>query len=197
MLCQLNYLEGILDHTCHMRFIPELHGNCKRALWIALAALTALASHAWAFEWPGASPWPKSSLEPVRPLPHPSIHSRLNLLGDALDGGFRFVVFGDQRALADGEWQALVEGITTREKEASDSLPLLGVIDTGDIVQNGSHSDQFVMLSSILNPLREYPYVLSAGNHELNKNKGEGRPNTVAAMSATMPWASEDSLWYE
>jgi hypothetical protein len=73
----------------------------------------------------------------------------------------------------------------------------VGVIDTGDIVQDGSHSDQFAMLAGILNPLREYPYVLAVGNHELNKNEGEGRANTVTAMSASMPWAAEDSLWHE
>ena len=116
-------------------------------------------------------PWPTGSEHPVEPNPHPPLAERVAELGSALDEGFRLIVFGDQRALADGEWQAMNQLIRLREDREEFDLPLLAVIDTGDIVDDGSHSDQFHMLTEILVPLRPWPYLVGIGNHEVDNNR--------------------------
>lgn len=134
-----------------------------------------------------AGPWPNSSDRPVEPLGHPSLAARVDQLGDALDDGFRLIAFGDQRALADGEWQAMNQIIRSREDRGGHALPLLSIVDTGDIVFDGNYSDQFHMLADILTPLRPWPYLVGIGNHEVHNNgEGPSRGNTVAFLGGTV-----------
>ena len=153
--------------------------------------LFALLSVALASSAPAASlvsgPWPTSSDLPVEALDHPTLEQRVAELGSGLDAGFRLVVFGDQRALADGEWQAMNALIRAREESAPSSLPLLSVVDTGDIVFTGQHSDQFHMLTGILEPLRAWPYLVTVGNHEVYNNDSEqARRNLVAYLGPSL-----------
>ena len=53
--------------------------------------------------------------------------------------------------------------------------PLVAIIDTGDIVDNGKHADQFAMLHDILEPVRAWPYLVAVGNHELDIFVARGR----------------------
>jgi len=143
-----------------------------------------------------AGPWPTSSDRPVEPSPHPSLAHRVAELGPALDEGLRLIAFGDQRALADGEWQAMNRLIREREDRGGHELPLLSIVDTGDIVFDGSHSDQFHMLTDILAPLRPWPYLVGIGNHEVHNNKGgPARGHVVSyldGMIGTLPDQVED-----
>ena len=135
----------------------------------------------------GGGPWPTSSDRPVEPIPHPSLAERAAALGNGLDDGFRLIVFGDQRALADGEWQAMNRLIRAREESEDHDLPVLSVVDTGDVVDDGSHSDQFHMLTDILFPLREFPYLVGIGNHEVDNNRpGPARQHVVTYLGGSI-----------
>lgn len=96
-----------------------------------------------------AGSWPLSSREPARPLPHATLDQRCRATGTDPDSGYRFVVFGNQRALADGEWPALMNHVG---KLAKADPRILFMLDTGDFVQDGSHSDQFRRAERILAP---------------------------------------------
>jgi hypothetical protein len=149
-----------------------------------------------AFVWPGSSPWPNSSHNPVEPLQHPTIAERMATLGSSLDNGYRLVIFGDQRALAQGEWQAMVSFIAEHEKSTREETPLLAIVDSGDNVADGRRTDQFQMLAKIMNPLVEYPYLLAVGNHEVHHNSGvEARQNDVTAFANSDPSLAVDRLW--
>jgi 3',5'-cyclic AMP phosphodiesterase CpdA len=114
------------------------------------------------------------------------------LAGEAVDP-VRFAVYGDQRALADGEWQDLVARIEERHGRE----PLHFVLDTGDIVQDGRHSDQFAMLTEILAPIRELPYLVAVGNHEVHNNRSaEARRHTARFLALTDPSISPERLYY-
>ena len=122
--------------------------------------------------------WPSTSEHPVPGLEHRSLEGRAEELGPSVTGDHRMVAFGDQRALADGEWQRMIAAIVSRELELADAPPLVTVLDTGDAVDDGRHSDQFHMLAEILQPLRPWPYLMGVGNHEVHDNEGRrGREN--------------------
>ena len=147
------------------------------------AGLIALALSLCAFTWPWDvnGPWPSSSERPVAPLSHPSVETALAGLPGGPSGGFRFVAFGDQRAVADGEWQALMAAIAAR---AEGDARLLFMLDTGDIVNDGRHADQFALLADILAPAADLPYVVSVGNHELKDNRSPvARQNTAVCLA--------------
>jgi hypothetical protein len=113
----------------------------------------------------GCSPWRSSSARPPEPLDHPLVESL------EVDGEYRFAAFGDQRALVE-EWRTMMPHIAGL---ASEDSRLLFMVDTGDIVKNGSHSDQFWMLRDILSPVNHLPYLVGVGNHEVHDNDGDRR----------------------
>lgn len=135
----------------------------------------------------GHGPWPMTSEQPVLPLDRPRLQENAAELGVDADDGARFVIFGDQRALADGEWQAMNQLIVRREQLGRNRTPLLAILDTGDIVFDGSFSDQYHMLTGILEPLRAYPYLVGAGNHEVQNNQpGPARGNLVRFLGPSI-----------
>lgn len=142
--------------------------------------------------------WPTTSINPVPVQEHPTLAESLQRQGVDGTGPYRLAVFGDQRALADGEFQALVQSIADREASLGDAPPLAAIIDTGDIVDNGKHADQFAMLRDVLQPLRQWPYLVAVGNHELDQDLNyEGRRNFTAFMGAAPgPLFGEKRLWY-
>ena len=161
---------------------------------IEFSATLLAAAVAAAFTWPGnaGDPWPASSDLPVPVLGHPALEEVLPAGGG--EGGFRFAAFGDQRALADGEWQSilgLIAGLSGTPEE-----PLF-LIDTGDVVYNGSYSDQFVMLREILSPVSHIPYLACVGNHETRNNReAAARENTAAFFSSLDRDLSPERMYY-
>ena len=139
-------------------------------------------------------PWPTSSDTPVRPLAHSTVEAAAAALSPGVEAGYRFAVMGDQRALADGEWQRLVSAMVD---VARDDPRFLFVLDTGDVVNDGDHADQFAMLRGILAPLAPVPYLVCVGNHELANNApGPARAHTATFLSATDPDLSSERLYY-
>lgn len=130
-------------------------------------------------------PWPESSDKAVTPLEHPSIEERAEGLGRPISG-YRFAVFGDQRAFADGEWQRIIIHIA-RLSAVDDSL--LFMLDTGDIVENGCYSDQFHSLVEILGPASDLPYLVGVGNHEKSDNE---RPEALLNTSIFLSYLDDD-----
>ncbi len=143
-----------------------------------------------------SGPWPSSSDREVVGLDHPSWETHLASLLPFAD--HRVVFFGDQRALADGEWQAMIEAIVEREGRMEALSPLIGIIDSGDIVFDGNHRDQFHMLAEILAPLRPWPYLVGVGNHEVHANRGaKARRNVVDFLGPSIgPEFRVDRLYY-
>lgn len=143
-----------------------------------------------------STPWPSTSDAPVVPLAHPTLEDRIATLEYQLEGGFRFVAYGDQRALADGEWQAMMRvigGLPTQPEEP----PLLFLLDTGDIVQDGSHADQFRMLAEILSPAAHLPFVLGVGNHEVDNNRpGPSRAHLDRFLAGTGLPVDPDRMYF-
>lgn len=170
------------------------------ALWIAalVVALHALPSTALAIRWPWNrnAPWPSSSKHPVEPLAAATLESRLaeRAAAGRADGPVVLAVFGDQRALADGEWQALIREIARLDRE---ERPIDAVLDTGDIVSNGSYADQFELLHRILAPIRHKPYLVAIGNHELEGNRSPAARSNSARFLAPLDAAlSVDRFYY-
>ncbi len=128
--------------------------------------------------------WPQDTSGPIQPLGHPTLTQRIESVGWNPTQPFRLIVYGDQRALADGEWQSLVAAIAAREPSTGSGgrPPLLAVIDTGDLVQDGRHGDQFAMFADIVQPLRAYPYLVGVGNHEVRENDPQARRHLRAAL---------------
>ena len=122
------------------------------------------------FTWPWnrSGDWPSGSTIPVKQLALPTIEGKIASEGIDPAAGFCFASFGDQRALAGGEWQDLIGHISGLRCEGE---PILFVLDTGDVVYNGAHGDQFDRLASILAPLDSIPYLVSVGNHEVDSNR--------------------------
>lgn len=177
---------------------PALPLHRSRVIFLAALALAAgaLATESEAFTWPWSvgKPWPKTSTRPVEALEHPSIEERAAALSSTPDSGFRFAVLGDQRALADGEWQALLGCVAS---EASADPRLLFVLDTGDVVWDGRHSDQFHLLREILSPVAGLPYLVGVGNHEVrNNSEVTARRNTAALLGRLDPEISWERLYY-
>jgi hypothetical protein len=123
------------------------------------------------------------------------LESKLSSLTPGAETGFSFVAFGDQRALAGGEWVAMMSSIDSLARR---DPRLLFMLDTGDIVENGSHTDQFRTVAGILAKARSLPYLVGVGNHELANNRpGSARANTAAFLSPLDPAISPDRLYYE
>jgi len=159
---------------------------------LALAAGLAIPDRAVAFHWPWeGNPWPSSSDLPVVTLDHPTVEEAE--ARGALAGEYRFAAFGDQRALADGEWQEMLAHIAA----VDETRPLAFVLDTGDIVDDGSHADQFHMLEGILEPVADIPYLVGIGNHELDDNRTPvARVHTAEFLAYLDPDLSPERLWY-
>ncbi|MCP4547521.1 MAG: hypothetical protein GY835_13770 [bacterium] len=131
--------------------------------------------------WNADGPWPASSSAPVTTLDFVTFESMANDLDRYDSLNYSFAVFGDQRALADGEWQAIVAQIA--DLSAADPN-LRFVIDTGDIVNAGKHADQWRLLQTILSPLSQLPYLVTVGNHELGNNASPlARSNTATCLA--------------
>jgi Calcineurin-like phosphoesterase len=142
-----------------------------------------------------AGVWPKSDTYPVETLDHPTIESVLTS-GDVNPYmGYHFVVFGDQRAQANGGWQGLIREIN---ELPADKQPLF-IIDTGDIVNAGKYSDQFHHLQhDILGPVNHLPYLVGVGNHELQGNKSrEGLQNAATFLAYLDPAIGPERFWYD
>lgn len=159
---------------------------------LLIASLTALAAGC------GKPIWPTTSTNPVPVLDHPDFDATVARENVSRSTGLRLAFFGDQRALADGEYQALVRSIAAREATLEGAPPLVGIIDTGDIVDNGKHTDQFTMLREILGPVRQWPYLVAVGNHELDQDlNDEGRRHYVEFMgNAPGQFFAPRRLWY-
>ncbi|GJM44915.1 MAG: hypothetical protein DHS20C21_17570 [Gemmatimonadota bacterium] len=159
----------------------------------AIAVHTAAPDPAAAVHWPWEDndPWPRTSERAARPLDHPPVERWW--AGHDPAQPYRFALFGDQRALADGEWSELLEGIA-----AENALePIAFVVDTGDIVEDGSHSDQFHFLRDLLHPIRDTPYLVGLGNHEVDNNRTrEARENAAAFLSYLDPEITPDRFYY-
>lgn len=159
--------------------------------WIAAAAG---AAHGFSWPWQVGDPWPGSSERPAETLDHPMVEERAARLDPPPGKGFRFAAFGDQRALADGEWQILMVRVA---EEARSDPRLLFMLDTGDIVHRGSHSDQFAMLREILAPAADLPYLVGVGNHEKRNNEDpDARENTALFLAYLDPEFSAGRMYY-
>lgn len=159
----------------------------------AALALFALAG------WAPAGFWTQTSTQPVEALGHPSAEARLQSLADSLQGDFQFFAYGDQRALADGEWQAMVAHIAALDAQA-DHAPTLFVLDTGDIVESGLFSDQYHQLRELLGPIRHLPYLVALGNHEVDNEANPLARTQAAAFLAgsvrdSFPESAEQLHW--
>ena len=117
--------------------------------------------------------WARSSGQAVPRLPHPPFDQ----VTETAQAPFRFAVFGDQKGLAkSGEWDALL-----RQARALEPPPLF-LLDTGDIVENGKHSDQFVQLDEILSVVDDLPYLLAVGNHEIDNDDATAKGHVVELL---------------
>ena len=115
---------------------PRLRLLRPSRTYLAVVAFALLATPAAAFRSPWKSdPWPQTSFFPVVALDHPTGES-VFARGTGAER-YRFAVFGDQRALADGEWQQLVERIAAHRGAERVAF----IVDTGDFVDEGTHSD--------------------------------------------------------
>ena len=157
-------------------------------------ALLLLGATLVGFVWPWNrdSPWPSGSDIPVEPLGFPTLESRI-MSGPDIGAGFRFAALGDQRALADGEWQELVAVLA--ELDRTDGLAF--IIDTGDVVYNGSHGDQFAFLRRLLDPVSHLPYLICTGNHEVCNNRSpQSRQNLAKLMQGVDSELSADHMYF-
>ena len=138
--------------------------------------------------------WPDTSRKPVAPLAHPTVASRVAALTPGPSHGYSFVAFGDQRALLGGVSQRLFHSV---DSVATQDARLLFMVDTGDIVDNGSQSDQFGLLADALGVVRRLPYVVGVGNHEVeNDEPGPSRANTARFLSSLGQPIGPDRLYY-
>ena len=142
----------------------------------------------------GSLSWPRTSRHTVEPIACASLDSRVSAVHPPAQAGYEFAAFGDQRALLGSDWPALVDSL---DYVASRHERLLFLIDTGDIVDDGDHSDQFRVLSGLLGKIRRLPYLVAAGNHEVGQSKpGPARANTAKFLSPLDGSISPDRLYY-
>ena len=106
-------------------------------------------------------------------------------------------MFGDQRGLWEQDFPAIVCRIKTLAAE-NKQPPLLFMVDTGDIVDDGREENQFKQLKKILQPVAELPYLVAVGNHELQPKKSgiEARKNTAIFLDGVDPKFSADCMYY-
>lgn len=175
------------------------HRGCKRPtrgattlralLLVVLLGSAGVSLGAFTWPWEVGGPWPTSSATPVAALVRPPVES-------VVAGGDRdlhFAVFGDQRALADGEWQELIAAIDRFRS----SKPLDFLIDTGDIVNDGAWADQFVFLGNLLEPVADLPYLVAVGNHEVRNNRDPiARANTAAFLAGAHPGFGPERFYF-
>ena len=131
--------------------------------------------------------WPRSSTVPVPRLAHPAFDAATA----GIQAPFHFAVFGDQKGLAkSGEWDALL-----RDLGSLDPPPAF-VLDTGDIVENGIHRDQFAQLEQILSVVSDLPYLLAVGNHEIDDDAAKGHVVEFLGGVIGRDAFSVDQLYY-
>jgi hypothetical protein len=174
-----------------MNQVASSRRRVRTPLAIGLAVVLAGAVSGFTWPWEIGGPWPRSSTIPVTPL----VSGRLELdpARRGVEAGFRFAVFGDQRALADGEWQVMLRAI---DSLAAGDEKLLFMLDTGDIVNDGVHDDQFTFLREILKESR-LPYLVAVGNHELDNNRTpKARSNTATFLRYLDPEFSHERMYY-
>ena len=118
---------------------------------------------------------PPAQLDPAglpAPLLNPTVEERIAAVGHQPGEPFRFVAFGDQKHLLQDHFPPIRDRVT---ELAGTAPPLLLVIDTGDIVQDGRNGQEFECLREAIEPLAHLPYLLAVGNHELHKTDPEAR----------------------
>lgn len=133
--------------------------------------------------------WSRSSTQPVPRLSHPPF----DRVTEAAQPPFTFAVFGDQKGLAkSGEWDALLRQLASLEP------PLLFLLDTGDIVENGTYRDQFVQLEEILSVVDGLPYLLAVGNHEIDDDDVDAKGHVVQFLGDVIgrDQFREEQLYY-
>ncbi|GEM_PF-3981421 len=166
----------------------------SRAIDFSVVVLGALLSLAFTWPWDSLRIWPETSDIPVAPLDHATLEDRLQHLSWDINAGYRFVVYGDQRPLADRDWRRLVAHVAVMRQIDE---RLLFILDTGDIVGDGAHGDQFAMLRDILSPVSDLPYLVAVGNHELESNRPcPARANTATFLSYLSSDFSVDQMYY-
>ncbi len=164
---------------------------------LILLVSSAVTAGAAGFTWPWQvyDPWPHSSDLPVTPLDHPDLEERATIIGNDNNSGFHFAVFGDQRILADGEWQEMITHINRINRAGP---PLSFLLDTGDIIWSGRYGDQYAKLKEILAPVRELPYLVCLGNHEVCNNREElARHHSAAFLSYLDPSITPERFYYQ
>ena len=121
--------------------------------------------------------WPRSSALPVPTLAHPAF----DVATEDLQPPFRFAVFGDQKGLAkSGEWDALLRDLLSLDP------PPAFLLDTGEIVENGVHQDQFSQLEQILSVVSHLPYLLAVGNHEIDDDDEVAKGHVVEFLGGVI-----------
>lgn len=137
-------------------------------------------------------------LAQLAPLDHPTVDQRIQELGISADSGYRFVVFGDQKGLwKKNEFASLLDNVASLSAEGGS--PLLFMIDTGDIVENGRKSKQFEELQNILaRRVSELPYLVAVGNHEVDKTSVDARQHVFQFLKKVVDDEnfSADRLYY-
>jgi len=117
------------------------------------------------------------------------------MLDEAAAEGYRFVVFGDQKNLwKKKEFPALLARIKAMESDGGP--PLLFIIDTGDIVNNGAKEEEFGKLKTLLDTVSALPYLVGVGNHEVQADKDSfavARRNTAIFLG---PNYAHDKLYF-
>lgn len=185
----------MVPKTTKIQARPGRRRKAKRSRFENIATIAVLLAVGVGSIAPSSFRWPSSSRFRVTPLAQPPLDSKLSSLRPGPDAGYSFAVYGDQRALAGGEWESMIASIDSLSKR---DPRLLFMLDTGDIVENGAHSDQFHELSAILAEARSLPYLVGVGNHEVNNNRpGAARPNTAAFLAPLDPALSPNRLYYE
>ena len=154
----------------------------------------ALAGLIWLAGGCGGAAWPRTStLERVPPLSHPTLRERAQ--ASSIDEGYRFAVYGDQRALLHtGESEALLKRVGAL---AQTDPGLLFMVDTGDIIDNGNYGDQFEVLRELLSSASTLPYLVSVGNHEIDAGYSDrARRNTIDFLSNEDNPLTDDRLYF-
>ena len=186
----------VLDHAkgrasrlvpCTLGVMSAREGPIVRCMWAqgrwaGLLAAAVLST--------GCYYWARSSAQPVPRLTHPSFHR----VTQAVQPPFLFAIFGDQKGLAKtGGWDALL-----RQASALEPPPPLFLLDTGDIVENGTYSDQFVQLKEILSVVDGLPYLLAVGNHEIDDDDTAAKGHVVGFLGDVIgrDQFSEERLFY-